>query len=296
MKSSEPSKNTTSSPTSGEIPGLDVRWAGQSANWLGDKRWQVIFQVTPRMGVSVLGPQHRVDASYGLPDVKEKGFDGGIKFITDQFRDPNNTEANLKVAVIVFLNDDEYPLLPPGKNTGLRFKPVGYMGVDDPYRDYTANEVLRLMANIAKHDEKGIEENSDLEYDFNRQIRFHHFMKTCVEDGVKVYLDPTHPCVADPHPVSKPYNYAYTNLNGRLPEEGKLVGVYVWTNSQYHCFQKAIKQDGDKFTIYIGSMVDTANPLPVNTEEEVDSVAAKYQLTKHFKQFIQEQIWPLRKQ
>jgi len=205
-------------------------WCGRAANWLGDLRHQVLLQVTPELGISILGPEHRCDYLHGLPDRKSPGYDQGSNMLLQAL--VSDTEALFKVAVVRFLQPTEHPLIPADK-TGRRFQPVGYQGCGDSYnRSWSGSEIQSLIELIHDNGTTGIDADDYLDSAWNRTTRYYTFIEQLKAWKTQIYLDKTNGCSANPHPEREPREFAYCNLNGRLPEKPYIIrGIYCWTTS-----------------------------------------------------------------
>lgn len=222
-----------------------VIWSGRAANWLGDLRHQLLIQVTPELGISILGPEHRCDYLHGLPDRKSPGYDQGSNLLLQALA--GDTESQFKVAVVKFLKPEEHPLIPADK-TGHRFQPVGYHGCGDSYnRDWCGFEIQSLIDLIHEKGVAGIEADSYLDSTWDRTAKYHAFIEQLKAWKTQIFLDKTNGCSANPHPEREPLRFAHCNLNGRLPDKPYIIrGIYCWTASNG----------------YFGFMVLASNGLP----------------------------------
>lgn len=208
---------------------IPILWQGLSENWLADKRYQVIFGITPELGISILGPEHRSDYLYGLPDRIEKGFEHGTALLEKEVLACGQNQQ-FKVVVIRFLQPAEYPEVPHNAKKGnLRFQTVGYIGITDAYnQNWSGFEIQELIRSIQAHGLSGIRPDTYLDEDWQRSLKFHRFTTEFNRAQVLVAVDPDFNCSANPHPQKEPATFAFCQLNGDMPKGKTLVGIYVW--------------------------------------------------------------------
>lgn len=158
-----------------------ILYEGSSHNALGDHRYQRVIKITDEMGLSILGPQHRADHLFGLPDVKEEN--SNIR--AQNFGEIDSHEACFKVAALHFFN----PLDMPGHlpYQGLHYRTVGYETCGDSYeRNWSFAEIEKFASHIQTHGTEGIRPDSYLDYEWEK-IKVLSGLRDQLEKGEAVF-------------------------------------------------------------------------------------------------------------
>lgn len=210
--------------------GRKILYSGTSHNWLGDSIVQLVLEVTPGLALSICGPVHRADAKYGLPDVKDDRYDSGVSGMIQAMTCGKDIGyPDVSICVLKRLTQDEYPMIPENSNTGLRTLSCKCRGIPDQFDMVSLRSIPCHLATVEANAQTVVVTET-------RTIEYYTRRADLIRWGTVVYLDPTNPCSADPHPVAKPIDYVLVNMSMRnLLKEERLLGVYVWTEPDRHC-------------------------------------------------------------
>lgn len=226
------------------ILGHKLLYLGISHNWMGDRILHVVIGVTPGLALSICGPAHRADAIYGLPDVKDDRYDSGIMDMIQALvagRDVGYPD--LSICVLKRLTPEEYPMVPEHRSTGLRTLVCSCNGVPDQYTMVPATSVLHYLEVVKTNADTATVSDT-------RTVNHYTNMQKLRDWGTIVYLDPTHDCWADPHPVKKPYDYVLANIRmSALAPAERILGVYVWTDMDHHCHDVTVVDAGTRLKV-----------------------------------------------
>jgi hypothetical protein len=220
-------------------------YQGSSYNALGDHRYQIISQLTPTMGISVLGPVRRSDALFGLPHVEEEG----CHIQPEYFEKVDPSQPLFKAAAIQLLTEQEHPWLEPYH--GIRFRTVGYLKATDAFQDWNLIGVRAFAERIQNHGLDGIQPDAYHDEEWRRRCcidKLNFGIKTkAIELNIKPEVPGRtgDPCVRSSKPGNAIFCYFYNKEWGDvIPPESTLKKVEVSGNDVRNIsFQFDIEMD-----------------------------------------------------
>lgn len=130
-----------------------ILYKGLAPSALGDLSHQIILQVSDNLGVSILGPTKRSDASYGLPNVEDAEYSGGVEETLNALMRGHGSYA---ICPLRFTTSEN---VRPGDTVRGETPPyriIAYKGWPDISKKIDGKHVLKYIKEIRQNGEKGV--------------------------------------------------------------------------------------------------------------------------------------------